>query len=374
MIPNTHTQIGLFAQQHKLSGLTSATLSAIDTSQNGYTIEKGHRFLAFQRRIDDEMLRHGIITDNRYTKWFERGDLNTEQVRTFIVQFSVFSNQFLFAQLHKVVNADSIESMRASKEILANEIGVVFNPGDRPLRSTPDDSERQGDPDLVSTHGTVDGGIFRFRAAHFEWLLRIARELGLGFNDVGKRRHGTASTLFFCDELARLYGSSDYLTSQAASYAVENWAAAGFWDQLITGLTRYNTRTGADLPLAFFTWHSRLEAQHARHTQEELEEIYFLREMDEDAFIRTGNKMLDGVAVFWDGLGERLGLAAGPWSASGVGLLFNQRNQVRAPGQTYHCSIEQDLMALTRRSALCEYLDSRSQWLRGTPNTMRRPQ
>jgi pyrroloquinoline quinone (PQQ) biosynthesis protein C len=127
---------------------------------------------------------------------------------------------------------------------------------------------------------------------------------------VGKRRHGIPPTLFFCDELCRLYGSPEYLISQAASYAVENWAAAGFWDELISGFKRYNARSGEDLPLAFFTWHARLEAQHAKHTQEELEELYFERALDEDAFIRFGNEMLDGVAAFWEGLNEdRLALA-----------------------------------------------------------------
>ena len=128
------------------------------------------------------------------------------------------------------------------------------------------------------------------------------RKLGLGFNDVGKRRHGTSATLFFCDELARLYGNEDYQISQAASFAVENWAAAGFWKELIEGFEKFNARSGADLPLAFFTWHERLESQHARHTQEELEELYFHRTLNEDAFIRYGNEMLDGVAAFWDGL------------------------------------------------------------------------
>ena len=56
------------------------------------------------------------------------------------------------------------------------------------------------------------------------------------------------------------------------------------------------------LPLAFFTWHSRLEAQHARHTQEELEELYFTRNILENDFIFHGNQMLNGVAAFWDGL------------------------------------------------------------------------
>ena len=107
-----------------------------------------------------------------------------------------------------------------------------------------------------------------------------------------------------------LYGTRNYLISQAASYAVENWAAAGFWDELIAGFNRYNARNGENLPLAFFTWHARLEAQHAKHTQEELEELYFERELDEDAFIRFGNEMLDGVAAFWEGLNEdRLALA-----------------------------------------------------------------
>ena len=57
--------------------------------------------------------------------------------------------------------------------------------------------------------------------------------------------------------------------------------------------------------MAFFTWHSRLETQHARHTQEELEELYCTREIDEAQFIRVGNEMLDGVAAFWNGLEEQ---------------------------------------------------------------------
>jgi len=250
------------------------------------------------------LLKHRIITDNAYTAWFELGDKGHEQIMSFIVQFSVFSNQFLVAQLQKTLNADTLESMRASKEILANEIGVVFNSAAK-ATADPVHLERQGDGELVSTEGTVDGGVFRFRAAHFEWLLRMAEKLGLRFDDMGRRIHGTDSTLFFCDELIRLYGSEDYMTSQAASYAVENWAAAGFWDQLVTGLVKFNEQIELPLPLAFFTWHARIEGQHAQHTQEELEELYFDREVDEDAFIETGNEMLDSVAAFWNGLDEQ---------------------------------------------------------------------
>jgi len=72
--------------------------------------------------------------------------------------------------------------------------------------------------------------------------------------------------------------------------------------QLIDGFSRYNAKHGTRIPTGFFVWHDRLEGQHARHTQEELEEYYFQTPLEEDAFIRFGNEMLDGVAAFWDGL------------------------------------------------------------------------
>ena len=61
-----------------------------------------------------------------FRAWFGRGEQNEAQIREFVVQFSVFSNQFLIAQLNKVINADTLDGMRASKEILANELGVTF--------------------------------------------------------------------------------------------------------------------------------------------------------------------------------------------------------------------------------------------------------
>lgn len=298
-------QLDSFAKEHKLQGLTTPSLIALIEARKGYSVGKARRFLSFQQRINDELLRHPAITNNQYTAWFEKGQQSAQQIRDFVIQFSVFSNQFLVAQLQKTISADSLEGMRASKEILANEIGVVFNKASAEDRQTHGRSDSETDPELVSTEGTVDGGTFRFRAAHFEWLLRIANDLGLGFADVGRRCCGTGPTLHFCDELIRLYGNADYTIAQAASYAVENWAAAGFWDQLVEGFSRFNERNGHDLPLSFFTWHSKIEAQHAQHTQEELEELYFTRELNEDAFITYGNEMLEGVAVFWDGLEEQ---------------------------------------------------------------------
>jgi hypothetical protein len=256
-----------------------------------------HRLLD---RVEKEILTHDVIVNNKYTRWFKDGDFDREDLRHFLIQFSVFSNLFIEAQLKKVINAPTLEAMHASKEILMNELGVVFRkPGEKAAPASKD-----VDAALVGTEGTVDGGTFRFPAAHFEWLLRMISHVGLAFDDVGKRRHGSKSTLFFCDELSRLYGSDDPHIGLGASFAVENWAAAGFWKELIQGLEAYKKREKSKMPIAFFTWHDRVEDQHAAHTWTELEEDFFSTDVDEDKFIRAGREMLDGVKAFWDGLHE----------------------------------------------------------------------
>ncbi|PJA73873.1 hypothetical protein CO151_10810 [bacterium CG_4_9_14_3_um_filter_65_15] len=259
------------------------------------------RFQAFVERCNTELMTHSVITDNRFCRWFGKGEVDHGVVTHFIVQFSVFSNLFLVAQLLKTINAGTLEGMRASKEILANEIGVMFN---KPGPAEVADQERDGDPAVVSTEGSVDGGTFRFRAAHFEWLLNMGKVMGLGFNDMGKRRHGSPATLFFCDQLAAIYGNEDPNIAEGASFAVENWAAAGFWKQLVQGLDTFRKRENLELPLAFFTWHDKIEDQHAGHVMDELEELYFDPGFDEDKFMIGGRKMLDGVEAFWVGLDE----------------------------------------------------------------------
>ncbi|MBD3334675.1 MAG: hypothetical protein GF355_04085 [Candidatus Eisenbacteria bacterium] len=262
------------------------------------------RFEKFVDRCNRDLMQHPVITDNEYTRWFARGEYSREHLRHFITQFSVFSNLFLVAQLLKTINSSSLEGMRSSKEILANEIGVIFNKGGAKKSSETGDADREGDPALVSTEGTVDGGTFRFKAAHFEWLLRIGQVLDLTFDDMGKRRHGTPGTLFFCDELARIYGSEDPNIAEGASFAVENWAAAGFWKELIAGLEIFKKNHQPDLPLAFFTWHDKIEDQHAGHVMDELEEVYLSDGFDEEKFLKGGSQMLDGVRAFWTGLNE----------------------------------------------------------------------
>jgi hypothetical protein len=263
-------------------------------------------FRDFLADVDRDLLRHRIIQKNDYTHWFQAGTANDQELRHFIKQFSVFSNQFLVAALLRVINASSLEQARSAKEILLNELGVIYRRREQAIGAraalSDADKDREGDPDLVSTEGTVDGGIFRFQAAHFEWLLKVGEPLGLGFHDMGKRRHGTRNTLHFCDELQRLYGSEDSMLAEGASFAVENWAAAGFWQELEDGLLKIQKARHPKLKLAFFTWHNRVEAQHAGHTLEELEEVYFDPEFNRDKFFQGGREVLESVAVFWDGL------------------------------------------------------------------------
>jgi hypothetical protein len=269
------------------------------------TLVHSRELSEFQHRVDEVVARHPVVVDNRYTRWFATGEMTADDVRHLTVQFSVFSHLFVEAQLRKVINAADLDTYRAGKEILMNELGVVFKPDHL---KTPDEGT---DPQLVSTEGTVDGGRFRFAAAHFEWLIRFATPLGLTFSDLGKRRHATASTMFFCNELLRIYGSEDPMIAEGASYAVEHWAAAGFWKELIAGLTAFKARECEELNLAFWTWHDKVEDQHAAHTADELAEAFAQPGFDEDRFLAGAAEMLDGVKAFWDGLDrDRLEVSA----------------------------------------------------------------
>src|SRR5215813_11514755 len=87
----------------------------------------GKDFDAFKKTIAREFMEHPAVTKNAYTKWFSRGDVPLDHLRDFTVQFSVFSNQFLLAALNRVINADTLEASRESKESLMNELGVIYN-------------------------------------------------------------------------------------------------------------------------------------------------------------------------------------------------------------------------------------------------------
>ena len=234
---------------------------------------------AFARAVTAAIEHHPIVRKNRYTRWFALGEAGPDELRDFTVQFSVFSHLFIEAQLRKCINASDVASYRAGKEILMNELGVVFAPS-----------------------GSIEDGTFRFRAGHFEWLVEFARALGLEWNDLGKRKHGSPSTLAFCDALMEWYGSEDESTAAGASHAIEHWAAAGFWKELIAGLRIVKTQRLPDLPLGFWTWHDRLEDQHAAHTDDELAAAFAKPDFSPERFLTAAQAMLDAVAGFWNGL------------------------------------------------------------------------
>jgi pyrroloquinoline quinone (PQQ) biosynthesis protein C len=260
----------------------------------------------FMEQVNEVVFSHPVVTHNDFCIWFAESAASRVQVRDLVQQFSVFSNLFIVAQLLKTINSPSIAQARESCEILVNELGVVINSGrtspTADAARTEDEKDREGDPELVSTTGTVDGGVYRFSARHFEWLVKVGEAVGLRFDDLGKRKFGRESTLFFCDELARIYGSEDPDIAEGASFAVENWAAAGFWKQLIQGLESFKRRECPDLRLAFFTWHDRVEDQHAEHTMDELRGAFARPGFNQEKFLQGADAMLNGVKAFWDGL------------------------------------------------------------------------
>ena len=68
------------------------------------------------------------------------------------------------------------------------------------------------------------------------------------------------------------------------------------------GFCTIKTTRLPNLKVAFFTWHNRVEAQHAEHTMDELEEVFFSPKFDQARFFQGANEVLDAIAVFWDGL------------------------------------------------------------------------
>lgn len=296
------TQIHISTNNHSIAAFADSINTKKDSGR--LSESKAEEFLSFLQEVNEEFLEHPIVKHNQYTYWFQQGNISLEELRHFTVQFSVFSNQFLVAQLKKMINADSLEAMRSAKEILANEIGVVFQSSKVKIKQKLDAEkiEQEGDPELVSISGSIDGGTFRFTAAHFEWLLSFAKPLGLTFNDLGKLRQASSTTKFFCEELCHVYASEDPNIASGASFAIENWAAAGFWQELVDGLTVFKKTQLPELPLAFFTWHNKLEAQHAHNTLVELEEIFFSPNFDKEKFLIGGIAMLEALSVFWNGL------------------------------------------------------------------------
>src|ERR1700730_9593283 len=111
---------------------------------------------SFRSSVEDIVYHHPVVMDNTYTKWFAKGEASRGEVRHLAVQFSVFSHQFVEASLRKVINAADLQTYRAGKEILMNELGVVYRPAGG--RREGADAE---DPELGGTGVGSDAGDLR---------------------------------------------------------------------------------------------------------------------------------------------------------------------------------------------------------------------
>ena len=58
----------------------------------------------FRSRVEALVHHHPVVVDNAYTRWFATGSADRDEVRHLAVQFSVFSHQFVEAQLRKVID------------------------------------------------------------------------------------------------------------------------------------------------------------------------------------------------------------------------------------------------------------------------------
>jgi len=251
-------------------------------------------FDAFKDVLRREFFEHPVITDNRYTAWFSEGRASDDEVAELILQFSVFSNHFLVAQVKRMVNAGTLEGERCARAILVNECGVALDKA-----------------------GSPEGRSFSSVNAHLNWLRETGAALGLSPVELGKWSNGSAATHRFLEGLDRTYGSRDGMIGAGASFSIETWAAFGigagpelearnFWKQLIVGLEKVNARRRAsgqdEVPLHFFKFHFQMESGHGANVWHELEQIFGQPGFDARKFLRGGRAALDAIDTFWKGL------------------------------------------------------------------------
>jgi len=253
------------------------------------------RFVAFLKRVKNELYSHPVIVNNPYTKWFKLGEANTAQVIDLYEQFSVFSNHFLPIQTKRTVNANTDEGELEGWNILMNEFGAGFG-----------------------EDGNVEGQKVIRENAHIEWLRKNGGMLGIPRRKMGDWNTGTPSTHRFLEGLEEVYGSRDGNIGAGASFAIESWAGFGigkgkelevnnFWKELINGLVRYNEvyREGMEpLEIEFFEFHFQIESRHVDSVERELEETFFNPIFDEEKWMYGAKHALDDIYKFWHGLDE----------------------------------------------------------------------
>ena len=180
----------------------------------------------FKSRLESEVLEpSGHPSRTPTPPGSSTANSSAAQARAFLIQFSVFSNQFLVSAA-----AEGPECRDAR-----GNARVERDPRERDRRRF-SRRARCGRAELGGTEGSIEGGTFHFRAAHFELLVRMARQFGLEFAE--PRQAPLRRRPRRCHSATSCCASTRTRTTQvaaAASWAVENWAAAGFWDELVKG-------------------------------------------------------------------------------------------------------------------------------------------
>jgi pyrroloquinoline quinone (PQQ) biosynthesis protein C len=248
-------------------------------------------FSEFKAEIDKKINSHPAIANNEYTAWFAKGEQSQKDVEDFIIQYSLFSNDLNFALFQKMINAKSRKQMRQTKELLMNELGVIYKP----------QGKAEYNPDDVENLGTVDGGRFRFSAGHYEWLADTGEAVGLRYDQFGQTAQGNKNSQEFSKIMIDLYKSNNS-DSEGANYALEHWASSGFWLELIEGFRKFEKKVSKKIPIGFFTYHYKIEAQHKVHTEDALREIFDEPNFSQKHFSEGAIKVLDALHHFWVGL------------------------------------------------------------------------
>lgn len=287
-----------FASRHALNGLSRQTLE--DLYNGVYRIDKAQAYLDFHDRLENSFTTHPAFTSPPYIHWFASTQLSMAEVRHFMVQFSVLTSQFLVAQLQKTINAPTFREMCKNKRELVNELGVTY--GDHESPST--HSRSSGFAPTSSDHGSTCPtlGVYSEGMSQFELLVDMGKPFGLDFPDLGKRSHGTPSTLFFCDVLIKLYGNPNPLTVMAATITLEKWFSADFWNLLTQGFKNYQKRTHTLIPLTYLSSRALEQEKRAAANKSLLEIFYLSHEIDEQQFLNDTHELLNSVHIFWRGL------------------------------------------------------------------------
>ena len=184
--------------------------------------ERGAEFQQLLVDICVHVMCHPIVASNNYLDRFADG-ITEAQAQHECQQFSVFALQFDVAQAKLVANAPTEEAYTERLQVLLNEKGIPFADG------------FEGELTGNWTNGTV----------HFNWMLNMAKGLGLGFEEIGKIWIAKAGTKEFVDATYNLYGSIDPNIASGAAFAIENWGCEQFMETVDCrdGKFEYQSRT-----------------------------------------------------------------------------------------------------------------------------------